>query len=117
MGVAQTMYISPKSYTNGAKAADRVSYFAEVIRHELTHYAQFDMVTRTTPPIPKWFSEGLASYIGGQTRRLEDLMPTRTRGQSLMSFEDLQTAQYATTNLSFLYAQGYSVFDPSFAWS
>jgi Peptidase MA superfamily len=113
-GSIQTAYISPVSYGSTEKADVRIAAYQRTVQHELTHYAQFDMLTAATAgKIPRWFVEGLASYVGGESERMNSLAADQRSGMKLLSFSDMQSAAqniYDSQNALLYYEEGYSIF-------
>jgi hypothetical protein len=113
-GFVSTMYVSPDSYS-GTNADERLRNFRETTQHELTHYAQFDMLTgETARTIPSWFVEGLATYVAGEgPSRVGILKMNQARGR-LLPMSELENPGgdiYKRTDVNLFYAEGFTVFE------
>ena len=82
-----------------------------VIRHELVHELLDQYVAPHGDRIPRWFHEGLAQFLAGDTYldAREDDLVWRVGAGSLQRFDSLETRfPSTTTQLRTAYAQSYS---------
>jgi hypothetical protein len=108
-GFISTMYVSPVSFSEGKSADQRIERFHQIVQHELTHYAQFDLITgNTVHSIPTWLIEGLASYIAKEDGRLS-VFKRAGKSAPLLSLSDLSQGLKGVDDPTLFYAEAYSI--------